>query len=366
MAVYDDGGGEALYVGGYEFNAPGQPMGNVSKWDGQQWTTVGPLYDGRCTSLCVFDDGSGPGLYRTGNAFWELGYFAKLVNDDWEMVGGGITKDPYSSPWPSTHGLCVWDDALYISGYFNRAGGFQGVGGLPCGDIAAWVGSESPISIELTYVSGSPVPAGGGDLTYDVDLNNNETDPVGLDAWIDATLPNSTVITLINRALTLPGGASIARTLTLSVPAGAPAGTYTMTGNVGVYPDTVWDSSSFDFEKSGSDGVFDPGMLHLYGWDDPAETALVKNIPTEFALLGAYPNPFNPTTSIQFALPEAAQVQLTVYDVSGRQVAELVDGWRDAGAQEVTFDASSLVSGLYLFRMVAGDFNAIGKMVLSK
>ena len=138
MAVYDDGNGPALYVGGYEFHAPGQPVGNVSKWDGQQWTTVGPLYDGRCTSLCVFDDGNGPGLYRTGNAFWELGYFARLVDDDWEMVGGGITKYPYANPWPSTSALCVWDDALYISGFFNRAGGFQGVGGEPCGDIAAW------------------------------------------------------------------------------------------------------------------------------------------------------------------------------------------------------------------------------------
>jgi hypothetical protein len=143
MAVYDDGSGPALYVGGYEFHAPGQPVGNVSKWDGQQWTTVGPLYDGRCTDLCVFDDGNGPGLYRTGNAFWELGYFARLVGDDWEMVGGGITKDPYTNPWPSTSDLCVWDDAIYICGFFNRAGGYQGEGGEPCGDIAAWGCPES-------------------------------------------------------------------------------------------------------------------------------------------------------------------------------------------------------------------------------
>jgi hypothetical protein len=140
MAVYDDGSGDALYVGGYEFHAPGQPLGNVSKWDGQQWTTVGPRYDGRCTTLCVFDDGSGPGLYRGGNAFWELGYFARLVGDDWEMVGGGITKVPYEAPWPSTFALYAWDDALYVGGFFNRAGGFQGVGGEPCDSIAAWVG----------------------------------------------------------------------------------------------------------------------------------------------------------------------------------------------------------------------------------
>jgi hypothetical protein len=166
MAVYDDGSGPALYVGGQEFHAPGQPVGNVSKWDGQEWTTVGTYYDGRCTSLCVFDDGSGPGLYRTGNAFWELGYFAQLVNGDWEMVGGGITKDPYSSPWPSTSDLLAWDDALYVCGYFNRAGGFQGVGGEPCGDIAAWTRS-----LELSLYSDSNTISARTGGTVNFNLN---------------------------------------------------------------------------------------------------------------------------------------------------------------------------------------------------
>jgi hypothetical protein len=132
MAVYDDGNGLALYVGGYEFHAPGQPVGNVSKWDGHQWTTVGPLHDGRTTSLCVFDDGNGPGLYRTGNAAYDLLYFARLVGDDWETVGGGVWRDP-APPWPSTSALCVWDDALYVAGFYNLAGGVY-----PTGCIAAW------------------------------------------------------------------------------------------------------------------------------------------------------------------------------------------------------------------------------------
>ena len=146
MAVYDDGSGPALYVGGYQFHAPGQPVGNVSKWDGEQWTTVGPLYTGRVRSLCVFDDGNGPGLYRASSACPDLKYFARLnvAGDDWETVGGGIWKDPYSSPWPFPSTLCVWDDALYISGYFNLAGGE-----FPCGCIAAWgcPASECPADI---------------------------------------------------------------------------------------------------------------------------------------------------------------------------------------------------------------------------
>jgi hypothetical protein len=132
MAIYDDGNGPALYVGGYEFHAPGQPIGNVSKWDGQQWTTVGPLHDGRVTSLCTFDDGNGPGLYRTGNAAYDLLYFARLVGDDWETVGGGVWSDP-APPWPSTYALYPWHDALYVGGSYNLAGGE-----FPCGCIAAW------------------------------------------------------------------------------------------------------------------------------------------------------------------------------------------------------------------------------------
>jgi hypothetical protein len=187
MAVYDDGSGPALYVGGYEFHASGQPVGNVSKWDGQQWITVGPRYDGRCTSLCVFDDGSGPGLYRTGNAFWELGYFAQLVNGDWEMVGGGITKDPYSNPWPSTYDLLAWDDALYVCGFFNRAGGYQGVGGLPCGDIAAWTRPVVWADIKANGQDGPLTLNYGAKLTVDISLNPLSEGGNNADWWLLAS-----------------------------------------------------------------------------------------------------------------------------------------------------------------------------------
>jgi hypothetical protein len=84
--------------------------------------------------------------------------------------------------------------------------------------------------------------------------------------------------------------------------------------------------------------------------------------PTNFAVLGAYPNPFNPTTSINFVLPEAIHVKLTVFNVQGRVVGELVNGMRDAGLHEATFDASSL----YFYHFEAGDYSSVHKMVLMK
>ncbi len=73
--------------------------------------------------------------------------------------------------------------------------------------------------------------------------------------------------------------------------------------------------------------------------------------PSEFALHAAYPNPFNPTTTLRFDLASAGDVSLTVYDALGRAVSTLVSGFRPAGAHVVSFDAASLPSGLYMARL---------------
>jgi hypothetical protein len=80
----------------------------------------------------------------------------------------------------------------------------------------------------------------------------------------------------------------------------------------------------------------------------------------------ASPNPFNPSTVISYELQAASYAKLTVWDISGKQVATLVDGWREAGSRQVTFDGSNLPSGLYLYRLTAGQNTATGKMVLLK
>lgn len=78
------------------------------------------------------------------------------------------------------------------------------------------------------------------------------------------------------------------------------------------------------------------------------------------------PNPFNSATVLSFEFRVAGPVNLAVYDIFGRRVAELVNGWRNAGYHEVTFDASGLASGVYIFRLQAADFTAYGKIVLLK
>jgi hypothetical protein len=88
--------------------------------------------------------------------------------------------------------------------------------------------------------------------------------------------------------------------------------------------------------------------------------------PTEFALEQNYPNPFNPATTIKFSIPEQSRVTLKIYDVLGREVSTLVNEVRNAGNHEVNFDASNLASGMYIYSIKAGDYNASKKMMLLK
>ncbi|MFA7289420.1 MAG: T9SS type A sorting domain-containing protein [Melioribacteraceae bacterium] len=89
-------------------------------------------------------------------------------------------------------------------------------------------------------------------------------------------------------------------------------------------------------------------------------------IPTEIALYQNYPNPFNPETNISFSLADKSFVTLKVYDTLGREVKELVNDYREKGNYTIRFDGSNLSSGIYYFKLTAGNYSAIKKMSLVK
>jgi hypothetical protein len=88
----------------------------------------------------------------------------------------------------------------------------------------------------------------------------------------------------------------------------------------------------------------------------------VEVVPNEFALYQNYPNPFNPATNIKFSLPKAARVNLSVYNLLGENIATLLNEEKEAGFYNVQFDASSLSSGVYIYRLTTEDFIQIKKM----
>lgn len=107
------------------------------------------------------------------------------------------------------------------------------------------------------------------------------------------------------------------------------------------------------------------GTVQVLGTTDAKPTAADKSV-AEYALHQNYPNPFNPTTRIEFDLAERELITLKVFNVAGQEVATLVSGTRDAGRYAVNFDASGLPSGVYWYRLEAGTFTAVKKMLLMK
>ena len=100
-----------------------------------------------------------------------------------------------------------------------------------------------------------------------------------------------------------------------------------------------------------------------FEYSDEVEIELVPN---EFALYQNFPNPFNPVTNIKFALQKAGIVNLTVYNMLGEQIAALVNEVKEASFYNVKFDASNLSTGVYIYRLTAGDFVQTKKMTLMK
>lgn len=124
----------------------------------------------------------------------------------------------------------------------------------------------------------------------------------------------------------------------------------------------VYGGSSEDDGGFWEEGVNVSGVLTV------EESVSIDNpeVPAVFTLKQNYPNPFNPSTTIRYGLPESADVTLEVYNLLGQRVAVLVNESRTAGYHDITFDASSLSSGMYIYRIQAGSFVETRKLMLVK
>jgi hypothetical protein len=100
-----------------------------------------------------------------------------------------------------------------------------------------------------------------------------------------------------------------------------------------------------------------------YEYSDAIEVGIV---PTQFELSQNYPNPFNPSTTIRFSLPKQTQLKLNLYNMLGELVETVAEGTYDAGYYKVSFNASNLASGIYIYRIESSDFVKTMKMILLK
>lgn len=104
----------------------------------------------------------------------------------------------------------------------------------------------------------------------------------------------------------------------------------------------------------------------ITGIEDDQRNNGIISIPKEYSLSQNYPNPFNPTTSIKYSIPFESLVELKIFNILGQEISTLVNEQKPAGNYEVKFDASVLPSGVYFYRLQAGDFVQTRKMILLK
>lgn len=133
---------------------------------------------------------------------------------------------------------------------------------------------------------------------------------------------------------------------------------------------TTTESKSYNFSISNNSSqktFYRLRQLDFDGSFEYSQTVEVDGItPTEFSLKQNYPNPFNPTTKIGFTLPSENNVKISVYNLIGQKVAEVVNSKFSAGAHSVNFNSSNLSSGIYLYKIEAGNFTSVRKMQLMK
>ncbi|MCX6640017.1 MAG: DUF2817 domain-containing protein [bacterium] len=257
---------------------------------------------------------------------------------------------------------------LKTDGSVARDGGFVD-------EVRVSAASTTPLSAPVLDVNISAInppiviPANGGSFQYNINVHNLGSTPSTFQIWNkvrDAANVSTVVFGPITRSL--PGGANPFRVLAQTIAGSISSGTLYFISYIGSYPNNIADSSFFTITKSAiNDGG--PWIAESYVSGDVFNEYGVNGqipLPDKYLLSQNYPNPFNPITKIHFALPKAGHVELKVFNTAGQLVTTLQDGYCKEGWHEVTWDASTLATGLYIYRMNAGGQTYSQKAILIK
>ena len=279
------------------------------KTSGGTWVVdtggLGPLALDGPPAMGMGSDGSGNLFvsYFNGNVYRRLNGGSSWVRDTASIVFGGFSKF-----WRGRNGA-VFAYPEFSGALYRRLAGTWSVTASPSGHTSEYINAVSTDSSGAVFAA-FRFGSGLGRGVY-FTANNGSS-------WTYAGLDSLTVTSLVSY-----GDTTYALTT---------SGTYILTRN------------------SPGTGV---------------ETA-TNVVPGSYSLDQNYPNPFNPRTTISFQTPVRSLVELAVFDILGRRVAELVHQELDAGAHRVEFDASRLATGAYFYRMKSGDFVDTKKLVLLK
>jgi hypothetical protein len=333
----------------------------------------------------VKTDANGDALWTStyGGSANDYGRSARQTSDggyiiagDTESFGAGYldvyllkTDSSGDTLWTRTYGGSSEDVAYSVQqttdGEYIATGWTMSFGAGGYDVYVLRVAGEAPqpdVSIEIVPDDPPVTVPQGGIFGYTGTVTNNTEDPQTTDIWVMAAGPLEGVYGPFKDFYDLPlnPGQSRSAHFNQRVRNLAPVGFYNYIAYCGDYPSVVVDSSYFEIEvvsgpTAGSGGWVLTGSF-LEGD--------VADIPSDFAPSGNYPNPFNAGTVISYRIPFDAHVKVEVYNISGQKIAALVDGQQEAGYRSVTWDASKVSSGVYFYKLTAGDFSEIKTMTL--
>lgn len=324
LAVY----ASLLRVGGSFTTIASNPVNYIASWNGSNWSNIGTGMNNTVNALSAFGTDLVAGGLFTNASGTPANYIARYNGTTWSSYGTGM-----SGGLTSVNAISSWAAILIAGGVFTSAGG------TAANNVAAW----GSVPTRPTLIS----PTDGA---------TNQSLNLTLD-WSDVTgafgygLQIATNTGFTNIVLNIQVAAS-----QYTVPAGI----------LSYYTTYFWRANAYNGLGTGlwSDIWYFRTLI--------LGVEINKNeIPERFNLYQNYPNPFNPTTKIKFDIPSSSSaststIKLAVYDVTGREVKMLFDGEYKPGVYEVTVDASRFTSGVYFYKLTAGQYTATNKMMIVK
>ncbi len=357
--------GNNVYAGGIFNSAGGVPVNSIAKWDGSSWSALGDGIIGIVRAIAV--DGN---IVYAGGVFNDR--ILKWDGSVWSTLGAGVNGSVFS--------LQLSENDLYVGGLFTNAGS------MPASKIAkfnvlneTWSPIDEGVSAEVDAmaiqgVTNSLVITGafsyvGNNIeaNYIARFTDSENPlPVELVSFTCHQEKNGVILNWSTATEINSKGFEIERKKSAVSNQSAD---WKWIGFVGGHG-TVSEISHYSFSDDNiSSGIcyYRLKQIDLDGTSSYSDIIEIDvNKAARYTLEQNYPNPFNPLTTLRYSIPLSGNVKLTVFDGAGRIVAELVNQWQTAGNYTVDFNASGLSSGIYFYRLSAGNFSQTQKLVLLK
>ncbi|QQS35009.1 MAG: T9SS type A sorting domain-containing protein [Ignavibacteriales bacterium] len=357
------------------------PLSVDTWWPGRDPAASVYQFDNGYQAVTTVEPGRGYWMRNAGNITYNTGdewpaqgirkmpHFPIVVNDGWQLIGA------YERPFPVNSIISI-PPGLISSPFYEFSGGYQVADTLEAG-FAYWVKTSGYGKLIIDTTCVSTLPNSFSKKSSSEELFKEE---FGRIIITDATGKSYTLFA-VNSQTDLEK---------YELPPPPPAGIFDIRYSSGRIAEEI--SSQKIIEMT---GVKYPVTIKVenmtglikdaYGNElnsviNPGEELTITNSLIDklivqsddftqadnYTLEQNYPNPFNPVTTINYSLAQNNFVSLTVYDVLGREVATLVDEFREAGIYEVEFDGSQLASGVYYYQLKVGEFVQTKKMILTK